>query len=392
MAKRRPSGDGTVRRRNDGRWEGRIIIGHKDDGTPIQKTLTAKTQKELVDRMHRAQEEYDGVDLSEKSDMTLEEWCERWLNDYAKPNLRPGTVSGYEGIVYRHIIPYLGTKVMRFIKSSDIRRFYTHEKTNGRQTNRHTKGKGLSDTSVRKIHMLLHEILDAAVSARLIPSNHCEGVAIPKLSYAPKKILSEPDLDRFMQAIAEEPLWYDFFYTEVTTGLRRGEICGLKWEDIDFGSGRLSVRRNVTRRTSKKMLVGETKTATGKRDILLPPSTLHLLKKRRELITSEWVFPDFFDNTKPVAPDTAYRTLKDILKKADLPDIRFHDLRHTFATHALASGIDAKTLSGILGHTNASFTLDTYTHVTSDMHHRAKDIVSSFIDDLTGGENDGEET
>ena len=98
--------------------------------------------------------------------------------------------------------------------------------------------------------------------------------------------------------------------------MRRGEICGLKWEDIDFGSGRLSVRRNVTMRTSKKMLVGETKIATGKRDILLPPSTLHLLKKRREQITSDWVFPDLFDNTKPVSPDTAYRALKGILKKA----------------------------------------------------------------------------
>ena len=154
MAKRRPSGDGTVRKRVDGRWEGRIIIGHKADGTPIQKILTAKTQKELIDRIHRAQEEYDGVDLSEKSDMTLEEWCERWLNDYAKPNLRPGTISRYSGVVYRHIIPNLGAKVIRFIKSSDIRRFYANEKANGRQRCRHAKGKGLSDTTIRGIHML----------------------------------------------------------------------------------------------------------------------------------------------------------------------------------------------------------------------------------------------
>jgi integrase len=324
--------------------------------------------------------------------MTLEEWCERWLNDYAKPNLRPGTISRYSGVVYRHIIPNLGAKVIRFIKSSDIRRFYANEKSNGRQRCRHAKGKGLSDTTIRGIHMLLHEILESAVRAHLIPSNPCDGVAIPKNSYAPKKILTEAELDRFMKAIAEEPLWYDFFYTEATTGLRRGEICGLKWEDIDFDSGRLSVRRNVTRRTSKAILIGETKTNTGKRSILLPPSTLHLLKRRREKITSEWVFPDFFDNTVPVAPHSAYHKLKAILKKADLPDIRFHDLRHTFATHALASGVDAKTLSGILGHTDPSFTLDTYTHVTSDMHQRAKDIVGSFLDDLTGGEEDGEET
>ena len=91
--------------------------------------------------------------------------------------------------------------------------------------------------------MLLHEILESAVRAHLIPSNPCDGVAIPKNSYAPKKILTEAELDRFMKAIAEEPLWYDFFYTEATTGLRRGEICGLKWVDIDFDSDRLSVRQ-----------------------------------------------------------------------------------------------------------------------------------------------------
>ena len=101
---------------------------------------------------------------------------------------------------------------------------------------------------------------------------------------------------------------------------------------------------------------------------------------------TEWIFPSLLAPEKPTSPNAAYQRLKDILKGAGLPDIRFHDLRHTFATHALSSGVDAKTLSGILGHTNASFTLDTYTHVTTDMQKNAAGIVGGFMEELFGKE------
>ena len=391
MAKKRPNGDGTIRKRTDGRWEGRVIIGHKEDGKPIIKTVTSKTQKELVSKMHRVQNDYDGVNLNEKSDMKMEDWCKAWLRDYAEPNLRPSTYQGYKSVIYIHIIPELGNKPVRFISSADINKFYINLKRNGRKQYRKQKGKGLSDATVYGAHLVLHEMLEFAVRARMIAVNPCDGAFVPKCNYAPKKILSEGQLETFMKAISQEPLWYEFFYTEITTGLRRGEICGLKWEDIDFVSSKMHIRRNVTRLTKNECVIGETKTATGMRDILLPPSTLHMLKARRERSSSKWIFPSFFDNNVPIAPNLVYKKLKGILQKADLPDIRFHDLRHTFATHALANGVDAKTLSGILGHTNASFTLDTYTHVTSDMHKQARDIVGEFMNDITGGDDNGKE-
>ena len=117
---------------------------------------------------------------------------------------------------------------------------------------------------------------------------------------------------------------------------------------------------------------------------VLPPSTAQLLRERKKTAPTEWIFPNPFDPEHPIAPGTAYNRLKVLLKEAGLPDIRFHDLRHTFATHAIASGVDAKTLSGILGHTNASFTLDTYTHVTPDMQKAASGIVGGFMEDLLG--------
>ena len=152
----------------------------------------------------------------------------------------------------------------------------------------------------------------------------------------------------------------------MTTGLRRGEICGLKWSDFDEASSTLSVCRTLHQENGK-LEIGDTKTTKGRRRIVLPPSTEQVLLERKKSARSEWIFPNPLKPELPVNPSTAYRHMKVILQRAGLPDIRFHDLRHTFATHALASGVDAKTLSGILGHTNASFTLDTYTHVTGDM-------------------------
>ncbi len=137
------------------------------------------------------------------------------------------------------------------------------------------------------------------------------------------------------------------------------------------------------------MLIGETKTETGSREILLPPSTADLLRQRKINSRSEWIFPDLRDIEKPMNPQCAYGRLKTILKQASLPSIRFHDLRHTFATHAIAGGVDAKTLSGILGHANASFTLDNYTHVTTDMQKSAARIVGNFMDEIIGGVENG---
>jgi len=162
-----------------------------------------------------------------------------------------------------------------------------------------------------------------------------------------------------------------FFYLEITTGLRRGELCGLMWSDFDEKKGTISIRRTLHSKTGGGYYVSDTKTATGRRNIKLPPSTVQLLKERKKKSITQWIFANPIHPEDPVMPNSGYHRMKKLLKRAGLPNLRFHDLRHTFATHALTSGVDAKTLSGILGHTKTSFTLDTYTHVTGDMHRRA---------------------
>ena len=385
MARKRPDGDGLVRKRKDGRWEGRIVIGHKEDGTPIYKSVFAKTQKELMPKLHGAIDCYRGADLSEQGNVTLSEWIEQWLASYAEPTLRESTVRGYRSDVRHHIKPALGSKMLRSITQRDVQKFYN---ALGRKTYKASDGseRQLASATVRGVHMLLHEIMEAAVRSRLIVQNPTDGTVIPKLNKPPMKILNEEQLDRFVEAIRAEPLWYDFFYTEITTGLRRGEICGLKWCDLDEESRTLKICRSIHSVPGGALEVGNPKTEKGTRTILLPPSTLHVLKERRKTVLTEWIFPSLLEPEKPTAPSAAYHRLKVILNCAGLPDIRFHDLRHTFATHAMRSGVDAKTLSGILGYANASFTLDTYTHVTTDMQKNALVIVGNFMEELFGKE------
>ncbi len=179
------------------------------------------------------------------------------------------------------------------------------------------------------------------------------GAVIPKNSRQSMIILNEEQLEKFMETIKDEPLWYDFFYTEVTTGLRRSEICGLKWCDFDESNGTLLICRSVHNVEGGDREIGETKTDKGKRKIVLPASTFYLLLERKRTAQSEWIFPDLLEPERPTSPNGAYKKLKNILTKAGLPDIRFHDLRHTFATMAPEHGMDVKTLSAIIGSSEA---------------------------------------
>ena len=373
MAKRRPSGDGMVRRRDDGRWEGRIVVGHKENGDSIFRYVYAPTQRELSAKLRQHIDNYQGADLTEQSRMTLSEWLDQWLENMAD-TLRPNTLRNYRSYIENHIRSGLGDKPLARITPKDVQRFY--EKLNG----------NLASGTVCRIHTTLHGALKAAQQAHLIVSNPTEMIPAPKFSYGSKQILTDEQLDTFMKVIAEDEIWYDFFYTELTTGLRRGEICGLKWEDFDEISGTLKVRRTVYRETGGSLTVGDTKTSAGTRKIVLSSSTTEILSKRKASALTEWIFPNPLKPEQPADPGSAYRRLKVLLRRAGLPSIKFHDLRHTFATHALASGVDVKTLSGILGHTRAAFTLDTYTHTTGDMQKRASEIVGDFMTDIFGEE------
>ena len=367
MAKRRPAGDGMVRKREDGRWEGRIVIGHRANGEPLFRHVYAKTQKALLDKLHQNIECYRDVELTEDSRMTLGQWLDRWLTEYKAGTVRPGTLEGYRRYIEYYIKPQLGDKQISLLSQQDIQRMYRRLKTEGRIHEHPEMGHQLSDSMVRHIHSTLHAALKDAVQAHVIPRNPTEGTTAPKPNYKPKRILTRAELDDFLTVVEQDEVWRDFFQTELMTGLRRGEICGLQWSDFDGDAGMLKVCRTLHSQRKGEYTVGETKTNQGMRTITLPHSVTDILRRRKADAISQWIFPDPVKPEDPVDPNAAYRHMKTLLQRAGLPSIRFHDLRHTFATLALESGMDVKTLSAMLGHVSAATTLDIYTHITDDM-------------------------
>jgi integrase len=382
MAKRRPAGDGLVRKRTDGRWEGRIVVGHKEDGSPIFRSVFAHTQKEVMRKLHSQIETYRDVELTEESNMTLEEWLDKWLDNYMALTIRESTMDSYRTMAKHYIKPYLGGEKISSITTADIQQLYNWLRENGRVNEHYEKGNALSDSMVRSIHMMLHQAMDAAVRERLIVKNPTEGTVIPKNNYPPKQILTEEQLEKFLEVAKADSVWSDFFYTELTTGLRLGEICGLKWQDFEEKTGRLHIRRSVHRRKGGGVRVGETKTETGTRTILLPPSTVEILKARKKKSYSNWIFHNPVVPEVPMDPSAAYKRLKTLLRHAELPPIRFRDLRHTYAVNAIRAGDDIKTVQSNLGHSSAAFTLDRYGHFTERMRHDSADRMEAFIRDV----------
>ena len=164
MAKRRPSGDGMVRKREDGRWEGRIVVGHKKNGTPIFQHAYAHTQKELTEKLHQNIERYQDVELTEDSRMTLGEWLDRWLTDYKENTVRPGTLAGYRSCIENYIKPQLGGKQVSLVTSQDVQKLYRKLKENGRVREHPRFGSALSDTTINRLHAIFHQAIDRPIT------------------------------------------------------------------------------------------------------------------------------------------------------------------------------------------------------------------------------------
>lgn len=331
MSKRRPNGEGMVRKIGK-RWEGRIVVGHKTDGSPIFRYTYGKTQKELLDKMHQKMSEYHGVELNESSNMSLSEWLDLWLEKYMRSTVRKSTFEGYLRIANNYLKPYLGDKKIAFITADDIQKMYVKLKKEGRKHKNPKSGTELSDSTVSRIHMMLHKAMDDAVKEHLVPKNPTHGTIPPKRNKPQIRILNDEQLEKFMTVIENDEIWCDFFYTELTTGLRRGEICGIKWEDFNEDEGSINIKRTV--KVNKGTVTeGEPKTGKGIRKIYLPQSTVDKLKKKKTLSHSEWMFENPLNPSVPLAPNSAYNRMRVLLKNAGLPIIRFHDLRHPYVKH-----------------------------------------------------------
>ena len=379
MAKRRANGEGNLRKRKDGRWEGRYTAGRDPDtGKAIYKNVLGKTQAEAKAKLKQAIEEAKGLDASKAGRYTVGEWMEVWFEHYAKVKVRPSSHQTYRGYIDNHIKPNIGKIQLEKLTSLELQKFYKRLLEKGRvnRIESRKQSKGLSAKTVRNIHQIISSAMQLAREQNLIIGNPAEGCALPRLEHREMKTLPVEQLQSFLREAKDSDV-FELYYLELATGLRRGELLGLKWEDIDLERGDLRVKRQIAR-INGEVVEAPLKTKNAYRTLPLAADTIDVLEaQKKKAEDSPWVFPS--PTGDPISPDSVLHMLHRVLKRAGLPRVRFHDLRHTFATLALQNGVDVKTVSGMLGHFSAGFTLDTYAHVTTASQRQAAKTMGGIL-------------
>ena len=349
MARKRKGGEGTIRQRADGRWEGRYVVGYDDKGYPKTKNVLAKTKRECAEKLQKLKEALGGIKSDKvKPDMRFGDWLEYWYETHSKPKIRATTQLGYESRIRLHIVPEIGNIPLNKLTQNDLQQFYARLKKNGRKTLTERFGEGLSDRMVRMCHATCRTALEKAVQDGLIRTNPAIGCKLPPKRAREMQVLDRDELQRFLiQAQAEG--YYELFLLDLATGLRRGELMALQWDDLDFETGVLNVNKQVYQ-VNGELQFSEPKTKNSIRKIVLPPSVVEVLREYKKTVDSRWMFPSPVKEDRPLTPGVVRKRLQLILEHAGCKHVRFHDLRHTFATLALQNGMDVKTLSAMLGH------------------------------------------
>lgn len=373
-----------MRKRPDGRWEGRYTAGRDPvTGKAIYKNVLAKTQKQCKEKLAQAIEKNGKVDVIRSGKYTVAEWVRLWFETYSKPSIREQTAYYYNNYIEKHIVPGIGDIKLDKLTTIQIQQFYNKLKTSGRvQRYEHIelKDKGLSNRFIRGVHGVLNSALEQAVRERLITTNPAEGCKLPKIEKKEMKVLLPEQIGSYLQEANRRGL-LPAYYLELTSGLRRGELLALLWTDLDAENMTISVTKQVNR-INGELKVSQPKTSNSIRTIPIPKQAVDLLILEHEKHPDNpYMFPSPKTGTM-YDPDSFRHTHEKILEAAGIEHIRFHDLRHTFATLSLQNGVDVKTLSNTLGHYSVGFTLDTYTHATQRMKREAADTIGNVIDQV----------
>ena len=369
MGRKRKNGEGTVRLRKDGRWEGRIVIGYDENGLPKTKNVLAKTKGECIEKLKALKNNITpDTPIKLKADMPFGEWLDYWYETYCKPNARPATQRTYEGYIRLYLHPRLGSIPLNKVTTSDIQQMCTWMMTKARVDQKNGDS-GLSDSQVINCYSLCDRVLEKAMAEKLIVRNPAKGCKLPPNRPNEMKVLSREDMQKVLIQAKEEN-YYELFLLEFATGLRLGELMALQWDDVNLVTGELRINKQVNL-VGSKLVISEPKTKAAVRTLILPPSVRKVLAEYKTRVNSRWLFPSPKKDDLPIIPSAVSRRLHTLLEHAGCEQVRFHDLRHTFATNALAHGMDIKTLSTILGHVSSATTLNTYSHVTDEMRQRA---------------------
>ena len=378
MAKRRANGEGSIRKRKDGRWEGRYTVGHDPvSGKQIIKNVLGKSQAEVKEKLKQALIECERVDYTKTGQYTVGTWLDVWFENVAQIKVRASSHQTYKGYIEHHIKPYIGHIPLEKLTTMDLQKLYRKLLTKGRVDRIEAKDQpeGLSAKTVRNINQVISSAMDLAVTQKIILTNPTKACELPKVERKEMQTIPLEQLEAFLKE-AKETGVYEMYYIALSTGLRRGELLGLKWQDIDWKNGVIKVRRQIAR-VDGEIVEAPLKTKNSYRAVTISQQAIEVLKMQKRNTNDEYVFPS--PNGGPISPDSVNNMLKRVLERAGIPKIRFHDLRHTFATIALQSGVDIKTVSSMLGHFSAGFTLDTYAHVTTAAQKEAAETLGQIL-------------
>ena len=379
MAKKRVNGEGTIGKRKDGRWEARYIAGRDPEtGKQIRKSILGKTQAEVRAKLKEALAEATEIDAVKSGEYNVAGWMQAWYVLYAQPNVRETTARYYKGYIDHHVIPHLGEIPLNKLTSLDMQQFYKDLLENGRiREDTKVKKPGLSSTTVHGIHVMLKSALKRAVQERLIPFNPAEFCIPPKITKPELQVIPSERYQSYLHA-AEQRGVLPMFYLELATGLRKGEIAALLWSDYDAQTQTIHVTKQYLFYNGQGT-VSPPKSSTSVRYVSIPDEAAKLLEQEHaKHPKNPYMFPSPLTG-EMYHPDAIVKIHRKICKDIGLENVRFHDLRHSFATTALQCGVDVKTVSTMLGHSSAGFTLNVYTHSTSRMQQEAARTVGNAM-------------
>jgi integrase len=369
---RRP-GEGTVYKRKDGRFACEVTL---EDHS--RKVYYFKTEKEALDKQLEVRMQMAQGTLATGPQQTVKQFLEYWLEDVYKPSVRLKTYSNCHTIVHTHLIPGLGHFKLQKLAAQHVQSFYSKK----------MKG-GTSASRIKGVHVALHTALEHARRLKLVTTNVCNDVQLPRQEEVEIQPLMPEQAKLLLQKVKEHRL--EMLLTlALATGMREGELLALRWSDVDFQSGVLSVRRTVQHITHYGFVENEPKTAKGRRKIVLPQFVVEALtrhhvdqlKKRLEVgevwNSRDLVFPAVKGGFQFASVLRGH--FHKLLKEVGLPDVRFHDLRHSAATLLLSMGVPPKVVQELLGHSNISITMNIYSHVLPSMQKEAADKMNWFFD------------
>jgi len=378
--RRRDNGAGTISKRPDGRYMGQISI--VVNGRRKRPTVYGWTKKEVMEKMNTLKNQKQTGTYIEPVRITVAQWMNGWLENYVKINLEQKSYDKMESMSRIHVIPGIGQVLLQRLTSSHIQALYS-EKMNPTDGSR-----ALASSSVRQLHILIHSALEQAVEEGILSRNPADAARPPKQKNKEGRPLSREQVKIFLTTAENEPC-YAAFVVAFGTGLRCGELLGLRWKDVNFKAKVITVNQSAVVTAKAGILLKAPKTAKGRRTVLLPEEAIKELKKHRlaqaksrlrwgeAYHDNDLVFPN--DDGSPMNQRKINYSFHRILKKAGLPLIRFHDIRHTHATLLLQAGENMRVVADRLGHAAVGTTLKTYTHIMPGMQEGAAAKIDAIL-------------